>query len=92
MPPRRENIPQFDDKRPAVVSPKSIAIPLWFSWAMTVTFVGATVWLMGQLYTINAKLDDRWTPRDQRQWAHQLQQQNKSLMVPEPDEIYGRRP
>lgn len=103
MSPRRENLPNFDEKNPTVVSPKSIAIPLWFSWSITVFSVTMTIWILSQfnalrseLNAMSSKLDtvlkDRWTKGDARESFYELREKNRKLdlTTPDVDEISNR--
>lgn len=91
MSPRRENIPRFSDDSPQVITPKNIALPLWFSWAITTTFVAGTITLMTFLASLNAKLDaassDRWKRSYMREHDNQMRRSNPTITVPDADEI-----
>jgi hypothetical protein len=80
-----------DDDPPRVVSPRNIALPLWFSWGITTTFVAATVYLVTTLNDIKTEIksvgSDRWRKSFMREWASRLQQENTSLKVPSPDQV-----
>lgn len=87
----RDTTPQFSEDKPQVVSPKNLAIPLWFASSLTCTFVAATAYFVTLLNTINSKLDsaanDRWKLSYQREWKYRLEKSNPTLNVPDPDEI-----
>ena len=80
-----------DDSPPQVVTPRNIALPLWFSWAITVTFVSGTVYFMATLNDIKNEIrnvsSDRWKKSDMREYGNRLQRENPTIKVPSADQV-----
>lgn len=76
---------------PQIISPRNIALPLWFSWVITVTFVSATVYLMATLNDIKSEIKsvsiDRWRKSYMREWANRFQHDNPQMKVPSADQV-----
>lgn len=83
--------PSFSEDKPITLSTKNIALPLWLVASMLSGCVAFTIYAMTLLNTINGKLDaagvDRWRLSYQREWKYQLERNNKSLVIPDPDDI-----
>lgn len=88
---KREPDFRRDDDPPQVITPRNIALPLWFSWAITTTFIGATVYLMTMLNDIKSKIEsvstDRWKKSMMREYGNRLQRDNPALKVPSADQV-----
>ena len=88
---KREPDFRREDDPPQVITPRNIALPLWFSWTITTTFIAATVYLMSTLNDIKSKIEsvstDRWKKTHERELMNRLQKANPSLTIPSVDQV-----
>lgn len=82
------------EANPVVVSDRNIALPLWAVIAIVLAFVSGTVWFMATLNAIRedikAVASDRWTLSEHKEWAHQMERKNPSLIVPDIDDVRAK--
>jgi len=88
---KREPDFRRDDDPPQVITPRNIALPVWFAWAITTTFIAATVYLMSMLNDIKTEIksvsSDRWKKSMMREYGNRLQHDNPALKVPSADQV-----
>jgi hypothetical protein len=99
MPPQNHNQHndgefRFDEDKPLVLSPYTIALPLWATISISGFFIICTFYFVTLLNTINNKLDkayeDRWKLSYQREWGYEMHDKNPNFTVPDADNIANK--